>query len=123
LLARRPKTAQGVALRSKIVLGAAQGLPNQEIARRLGVTGATVGKWRERYRLEGMEPPLSRANAYLVQIFEQTQRINCRIRLEIELPANVRGNLLQHPIAVFFIGSNAGEWFTHSSLLVPFKIS
>jgi transposase len=55
LLARRPKTAQRVALRCKIVLGAAQGLPNQEIARRLGVTGATVGKWRERYRLEGME--------------------------------------------------------------------
>ncbi len=42
LLARRPKTAQRVALRSKIVLRAAEGLPNQEIARRLGVTGATV---------------------------------------------------------------------------------
>jgi len=55
LLARRPKTAQRVAIRSKIVLRAAEGLPNQEIARRLGVTGATVGKWRERYRLQGME--------------------------------------------------------------------
>jgi transposase len=55
LLARRPKTAQRVAIRSKIVLGAAEGLSNQEIARRLGITGATVGKWRERYRLHGME--------------------------------------------------------------------
>jgi transposase len=55
LLARRPKTAQRVAIRSKIVLRAAEGLSNQEIARRLGVTGATVGKWRERYRLRGME--------------------------------------------------------------------
>lgn len=55
LLARRPKTAQRVALRSKIVLRAAEGLPNQEIAKRLGVTGATVGKWRERYRSQGME--------------------------------------------------------------------
>src|ERR1700729_715440 len=55
LLARRPKTAQRVAIRSKIVLRAAEGLPNQEIARGLGVTGATVGKWRERYRLHGME--------------------------------------------------------------------
>jgi len=55
LLARRPKTAQRVAIRSKIVLRAAEGLPNQEIARRLGVTGATVGKWRERYRAKGME--------------------------------------------------------------------
>jgi transposase len=55
LLARRPKTAQRVALRSKIVLRAAEGLPNQDIARRLGVTGATVGKWRERYRVQGMK--------------------------------------------------------------------
>lgn len=55
LLARRPKTAQRVAIRSKIVLRAAEGLPNQEIARRLGITGATVGKWRERYRAQGME--------------------------------------------------------------------
>jgi transposase len=55
LLARRPKTAQRVALRSKIILHAAEGQSNQAIARRLGVTGATVGKWRERFRLAGME--------------------------------------------------------------------
>ena len=55
LLARRPKTAQRVAMRSKIVLQAAEGHSNQEIARRLAITGATVGKWRERYRLQGME--------------------------------------------------------------------
>ena len=55
LLARRPKTAQRVALRAKIVLRAALGQLNQEIAHGLGITGATVGKWRERYRLHGME--------------------------------------------------------------------
>ena len=54
LLARRPKTAQRVAMRSKIVLRAARGLANQEIASQLGVTGSTVGKWRERFRLHGM---------------------------------------------------------------------
>ena len=54
LLARRPKTAQRLALRSKIVLRAVEGAANQEIARALGVTGATVGKWRERFRLQGM---------------------------------------------------------------------
>jgi transposase len=53
LLARRPKTAQRVALRSKIVLRAAEGLSNQQIAGRLGVTGAIVGKWRERYVCAG----------------------------------------------------------------------
>jgi transposase len=55
LLARRPKTAQRVALRSKIILRSAEGFSNQEIACRLGITGATVGKWRERYRVQGME--------------------------------------------------------------------
>ena len=55
LLARRPKTAQRVALRAKIVLKAADGRSNQEIARGLEITGATVGKWRERFRLRGME--------------------------------------------------------------------
>jgi len=55
LLARRPKTAQRVAMRSKIVLRAAQGQTNQEIARGLAITGATVGKWRERFRVQGME--------------------------------------------------------------------
>jgi len=55
LLARRPKTAQRVALRAKIVLRAGLGQLNQGIAKELGITGATVGKWRERYRLQGME--------------------------------------------------------------------
>jgi transposase len=55
MLARRPKTAQRLAMRSKIVLRAAEGLPNGEIARGLGVTGATVGKWRERFRQHGLD--------------------------------------------------------------------
>ena len=55
LLARRPKTAQRVALRSRIVLAAAAGQSNQAIAQRLGITGATVRKWRERFRLRGLE--------------------------------------------------------------------
>ena len=55
LLARRPKTAQRVAVRSKIVLRAAEGFSNRAIALQLGITGATVGKWRERYRVQGMK--------------------------------------------------------------------
>src|SRR5436305_1806336 len=43
LLARRPKTAQHVARRSKILLRAAEGFRNQEMACRLGMTGATGG--------------------------------------------------------------------------------
>ena len=42
LLARRPKTAQRVAIRSKIVLRAAVGLSNQEIAVRLFISLSTA---------------------------------------------------------------------------------
>jgi transposase len=42
-------------LRARIVLGCAEGLPNQAVARQLRVCGATVGKWRERFRTARLE--------------------------------------------------------------------
>jgi transposase len=54
---RRPKTAQALALRARIVLLCVTGLSNTEVARRLQVTGATVCKWRQRFvllRLDGL---------------------------------------------------------------------
>jgi transposase len=55
--ARRRTSAQALAQRSRIVLLAAQGLNNTEIAERLGVHRPMVRKWRGRfadYRLEGL---------------------------------------------------------------------
>src|SRR4029434_448185 len=54
---RRHKSAQALALRSRIVLAAAEGHANRQIARQLRVTGQTVGKWRSRFlklRLDGL---------------------------------------------------------------------
>jgi transposase len=54
---RRRTSAQGLALRSRIVLLAAEGLKNTEIAERLRVTRPTVTKWRSRFaehRLDGL---------------------------------------------------------------------
>ena len=54
---RRAKSAQSLAVRSKIVLSCAQGLDNIEVAAKLGVVPATVGKWRRRFverRLDGL---------------------------------------------------------------------
>ncbi len=54
---RRRTSAQALALRSRIVLLAAEGLSNVEIARRLGVQRNTVAKWRSRFlehRLDGL---------------------------------------------------------------------
>jgi transposase len=47
--ARRPKSAQALAQRSKIVLGCAKGKPNTVVAEELGITKQTVGKWRARF--------------------------------------------------------------------------
>ena len=55
--ARRPKSAQALALRSRIVLGCAEGENNMRLARRLGVSTPTVRKWRGRFardRLDGL---------------------------------------------------------------------
>jgi transposase len=55
--ARRPKSAQRLALRSKIVLACASGATNADVAERLGVSRPTVGKWRSRFierRLQGL---------------------------------------------------------------------
>jgi transposase len=54
---RRAKSAQALALRSRIVLGCAEGLSNQAVAGRERVNQATVGKWRRRFvdaRLDGL---------------------------------------------------------------------
>jgi len=42
-------SAQGLALRSQIVLACATGLTNKEVAARPGVSIPTVGKWRARF--------------------------------------------------------------------------
>jgi transposase len=55
--ARRPKTSQRLALRSRIVLECASGLTNTQVAQKLKVAMPTVGKWRGRFvedRLEGL---------------------------------------------------------------------
>jgi transposase len=55
--ARRPTTGQALALRCRIVLAAADGALNKDIARELRCNAVTVGKWRSRFaarRLDGL---------------------------------------------------------------------
>ena len=55
MLARRPKTGQAMAMRARIVLGCDKGLSNGAVAKKLQITGATVCKWRERFRVNRLE--------------------------------------------------------------------
>ena len=81
MLARRPKSAQAMAMRARIVLGCQTGRTNQAVAAKLQITAATVGKWRERFierRLEGLldEPrpgaPRSISDAKVEAVVTQT---------------------------------------------------
>ena len=54
---RRAKSSQALALRSRIVLGCAEGSDNKSVAEKVGCAEATVGKWRRRFvesRLDGL---------------------------------------------------------------------
>ena len=53
--AKRRKTAQGLALRARIVLACAEGRSNTAVAARLRVSRTTVTKWRVRFLARGLD--------------------------------------------------------------------
>ena len=82
-LARSKTTSVRLAQRARIVLLAAQGMQNKDIADALGVGRVQVGRWRDRYAetgLAGIErdlprgaPPAKMDVAKLVQLTTQTK--------------------------------------------------
>jgi transposase len=54
-LVRRRRTAHGLARRAEIVLLAAAGLQNKEIAARINTHAETVGTWRRRFAERGLD--------------------------------------------------------------------
>lgn len=81
-LARSKRTSVRLAQRAQIVLLAAQGLQNKDIAEQLGIGRVQVARWRERYLecgLQGIErdlprgaPPVKVDVAKLVELTTQT---------------------------------------------------
>jgi len=54
-LVSRRTTAQGLAMRARIVLACAEGAENRQVAIDLGVAKSTVGKWRHRFVEAGVD--------------------------------------------------------------------
>ena len=83
--ARRPKTAQALALRDRIILSGADGLDNTAVSVQLGVSKQTVGKWRSRFlkqRLDGLldEPRSGRPRAVTDADVERFLALTLEIR-------------------------------------------
>jgi DDE superfamily endonuclease/Helix-turn-helix domain len=70
-LVRRPTAQQRQVTRARIVLGAAAGLANAHIARKLGIAPNTVGKWRKRFAQEGFDGLADRKRSGRPRAFPQ----------------------------------------------------
>ncbi len=82
-LERAPSTPQGLAQRVRIVLAAAAGKTNQQIAAALGLPEVTVGKWRRAFTargLDGLEDALrsGRPPKHGAEVWEQVQQRVCQ---------------------------------------------
>src|SRR5574341_8374 len=82
-LERAPSTPQGLAQRVRIVLAAAAGQTNQQIAAALGLPEVTVGKWRRAFTargLDGLEDALrsGRPPKHGAEVWEQVQQRVCQ---------------------------------------------
>ena len=82
-LSRSGRTSVRLAERSRIVLLAAQGLQNKEIAEQLGIGRVQVARWRQRYLESGIEgierdlprgaPPVKVDVKHLVELTTQSK--------------------------------------------------
>jgi len=75
----------GLVTRVRIVLLSAAGKMNQEIARQLGLTNATVGKWRQRF------VELRRGEGFRSRRCGQDPDDALRVRFAFLLPLRARG--------------------------------
>src|SRR6202140_143807 len=65
----------GLVTRVRIFLLSAAGKMNQQIARQLGLTNATVGKWRRRFLEQGVGGPDDEVGPRTPPPTEQTARV------------------------------------------------
>lgn len=88
MLARRPKTSQAIAMRARIVLACAEGLSNGAAANKLRITGATVCKWRKRFRMSRLEGLLDEPRLGAPRSITDTQVEGVVTKTLESMPAN-----------------------------------
>ena len=81
--AHAASTPQAMALRSRIVLGAAKGFSNQQIALDLDIPEVTVGKWRRSFATQGLEglrdaPRSGRPPKHDSAVWQKVQTLACQ---------------------------------------------
>jgi transposase-like protein len=91
LLSRRATAPHRAVLRARIVLMAAQGTPNCEIARRLGTCEDTARKWRRRYRDKGLDgladgPRPGRPRKFPAAVVAGVKALACEMPAEAGAP-------------------------------------
>jgi transposase len=82
-LVRSPSTAHGLVQRCQIVLAAAAGKTNQQIAGELHLPEITVGKWRRGFACHGLDglrdaPRSGRPRKYGVEVLQRVQHRACQ---------------------------------------------
>ena len=79
-LTRKHGAPQSLATRARIVLAAANGLTNKEIAGKLDICAHTAGEWRKRFaadRLDGLYDEPRRASCAPTAFSGFTRRSSC----------------------------------------------
>src|SRR5271169_5275908 len=81
--AQAPSTPQSLAMRARIVLRAAAGESNQQIALGLGVPQITVSKWRRRFSAHGLDglhdaPRAGRPRKHGPETWQRVQQRVCQ---------------------------------------------
>lgn len=82
-LVQAPSTAQALVLRSRIVLTAAAGKSNRQIASDLKIPQVTVGKWRRSFAVRGLDglrdaPRSGRPPKHDATVWQKVQTLACQ---------------------------------------------
>lgn len=89
--ARRSSAPHRLVMRARIVLLAADGLPNCVIAARLGVCDDTVRKWRRRYSQQGLDgladaPRPGRPRKFAAHVAVEVKALACELPITTGTP-------------------------------------